>query len=142
MEVRILRLGDEELLLALLAATEHPGRARDVATSDLADDALRCVVAACYDEVAGFAYAYALRRFGVKSLFIYSVDVVETFRRRGVAKAMLAALEGEAQRKNWAEMFVTTNTGNQAAMALYRSTGGVRPHNDEMMFDFYLDPSS
>ena len=60
----------------------------------------------------------------------------EPFRRRGLGKAMLAALSELGRSGRWREMFVFTNASNEAAMALYRSCGGVRPNPDDVMFDF------
>ncbi len=89
-------------------------------------------------EPVGFVYGYVLRRFEATSFFIYSVDVVEEFQRRGFAKAMLRLLADCGRASGWAEMFVMTGAGNAAAMALYRSAGGVRPNADDVMFDFPL----
>ena len=77
------------------------------------------------------------RRFEATSFFIYSVDVVESHQRRGLAKAMLARLAEEGRAGRWDEMFVFTNAGNAAAMALYAGAGGERPPPDDVvMFDF------
>ena len=49
---------------------------------------------------------------------------------------MLAALNEQGKAGDWDEMSVFTNAANAAAMALYRSAGGVRPNLDDVMFDF------
>jgi len=137
MDIRVLGPGDELLLAAAVAAigeaTLTPGRA----AAHLADEDLVCVTAVEAGEPAGFVYGYVLRRFEKTSFFIYSVDVEEPFRRRGLARAMLERLKALMAERGWDEMFVFTNAGNAPAMRLYASAGGVRPNPDDVMFDFY-----
>lgn len=35
-----------------------------------------------------------------------------------------------------ADLLVITNSSNEAAMALYESVGGMRPNDDDVMWDF------
>jgi hypothetical protein len=50
---------------------------------------------------------------------------------------MIEALKAMGKAGRWDEMFVLTNAGNAAAVALYASAGGVRPPPDDVvMFDF------
>ena len=51
---------------------------------------------------------------------------------------MLAALKAHGAQSGWDEMFVFTNDGNAAGMALYKRAGGVRPNPDDVMFDFEI----
>jgi len=138
MDIRILGPGDEDLLVrAVELADEGPlGYAR--AAAMLAEPDLVNVVALDGEEPVGFIYGYVLRRYEAVSFFIYSVDVVETHQRRGIAKAMLGRLAELGRSGRWDEMFVFTNASNPAGMALYASAGGVRPNPDDVMFDFYL----
>lgn len=137
-EVRILRKGDEDLLVRAVLSTSVGSITRDEAVHHLTNPTLINVVSTECDEVAGFIYGYVLRRFGTVSFFIYSVDVVKKFRRRGVGKAMFSALREYGRSAGWNEMFVLTSNSNGPAMALYQSAGGVRPYPDDVMFDFYL----
>lgn len=136
MIIRILASGDENLLVRAIALTDEGPLNRSQAAAHLADGDLVTVVALDGGETIGFVYGHILRRFEATSFFIYSVDVAEAFQRRGVGKAMLAALAERGRTGAWDEMFVITNAGNLAAMALYRSAGGVRPNLDDVMFDF------
>lgn len=136
MQIRILESGDEALLIRAVAFIEEGDISPARAAAHLADQSLVNVVALDGDEVIGFVYGYILRRFECTSFFIYSVDVAEHAQRRGVAKAMLAALRERGQRQGWDEAFVFTNASNEAAMALYKSAGGIRPNPDDVMFDF------
>jgi ribosomal protein S18 acetylase RimI-like enzyme len=133
----VLSSGDEALLVRAVLAIDDVALSHERAAAHLADESLVCIVVLEGEQIAGFLYGYVLRRFTKTSFFIYEVDVLEPFRRRGVGKAMFARLRDEQRTRGWDEMFVFTGQGNAAAMALYRSAGGVRPNDDDVMFDFY-----
>ncbi len=135
MRVCILRPGDEILLAEAVELADEGPLTPERATDHLSDPALVAVVAIDEGAIVGFIYGFVLLRFECRSMFIYSVDVVESHHRRGIGKAIIAALKTEG-RGRWDEMFVMTNCSNAAAMALYRSSGGIRTFDDEAMFDF------
>jgi ribosomal protein S18 acetylase RimI-like enzyme len=137
MDIRILQPGDEDLLVRAVALTDEGPLTRERAVAHLADPDLVNVVAVEGGEAVGFTYGHVLRRFEAVSFFIYSVDVAPSHHRRGYAKAMLERLSEMGRQGRWDEMFVFTNAGNVAAMALYASAGGVSPPPDDVvMFDF------
>ncbi|HEX2818199.1 MAG TPA: GNAT family N-acetyltransferase [Phenylobacterium sp.] len=137
MDIRILQPGDEDLLIAAVDLADEGPLTRERATAHLADKDLVNVAAVEGGEVVGFVYGHVLRRFEATSFFIYAVDTAPSHQRRGIAKAMLAALSDMGKAGRWDEMFVLTNAGNEAAMALYASAGGVSPPPDDVvMFDF------
>ena len=71
-----------------------------------------------------------LRRFVHTDLLLYSVDVAEAHRRRGVGRAMLERLKALCTERGWAGMWVLSNRGqNTAALRLYESAGGVSPRS-------------
>ena len=136
MDLRVLGPGDEDLLVRAVAMIGEAELTHERAAAHLADPSLVNLVALVDGEVAGFLYGYVLKRYEARSFFIYSVDVDERFRRRGIAGAMLARLRVMGATR-WDEMFVFTNRGNAAAMRLYASAGGVAPPPDDVvMFDF------
>jgi len=63
-----------------------------------------------------------------------SVDAA--YRRQGVASALLKELAEIARARGIATGFVLTSAANAAAMRLYESVGGVRPADDDVMWDF------
>ena len=88
------------------------------------------------DEEVGWVLAHDLpRRHGNKrQLFVYEVDVAESHRRRGIARALLEHLAG----LGIPEGFVLTEPDNDPANALYRAAGGVP--SEVVMWDFsYVD---
>ncbi|HEY2750683.1 GNAT family N-acetyltransferase [Phenylobacterium sp.] len=137
MEIRVLGPGDEDLLVRAVALTDEGPLPHERATAHLADANLVNLVALEGGEAVGFVYGHILQRFEAVSFFIYSVDVAESHRRRGIGKAMLAALRDLGREGRWDEMFVFTNVSNAAAMALYAGSGGISPPPaDVVMFDF------
>jgi aminoglycoside 3-N-acetyltransferase I len=134
--VRRLAPGDEPVV-ERLATKGRPGRAREL----LADDRTLFYVAFDGDEPVGLVFAYELiRRHGDASMvFVYEVDVDEGHRRRGVATALMRALEQEARKRGIREGFVLTDRDNEPAMRMYESVGGVEPQ-DNLMWEFrYAD---
>lgn len=138
MEIRVLGPGDEDLLVRAVELAHEGPLSPERAAAMLAEPDLVNVVAVDGGAPVGFVYGYVLRRYEAVSFFIYSVDVAETHQRQGVAKAMLAKLSDLGKSGRWNEMFVFTNASNAPAMALYQTAGGVRPNEDDVMFDFYF----
>jgi GNAT superfamily N-acetyltransferase len=137
MDIRVLRPGDEDLLVRAVAMIEEAELTPARAAEHLADPTLVAVAAVEEGAPVGFIYGYALARVEHTDLFIYSVDVAETHWRRGIGGAMMQRLKALVRERGWAGMYVFTNAGNTAAMRLYESAGGVRPNPDDVMFDFY-----
>ena len=84
-------------------------------------------LAACWDErVCGFATAYRLQRVDRRraEVLLYEIGVNEAFQRRGVGTALVEAVKCWAKEVGADEMWVLTERGNAAAMALYAATGG------------------
>jgi ribosomal protein S18 acetylase RimI-like enzyme len=87
----------------------------------------------------GQVIAYILDRWDKNEsmLFLYSIDVAETHQRRGIGKALIAAVRKIGQAQGCSEAFVFTNESNLPAMQLYQSTGGKRSNPDDVvMFEY------
>ena len=137
MDIRILKPGDEALLIQGVDLADEGPLTPARAATHLADKDLVSVVAVEDGAVVGFVYGHVLRRFEATSFFIYAVDTAPSHQRRGLATALIAALDAQGKAGRWDEMFVFTNRGNIPAMALYASAGGVSPPPDDVvMFDF------
>jgi len=129
--VRRLQPGDEAVVERL--ATREPRTA-------LLHDPRTVFLVAFTDggESAGLVLAYELpRRHGHEvTLCVYEVEVVEAYRRHGVATRLLRELERVARERGIAEAFVLTEAGNTAAMRLYESLGGLPEHVVQWDFDY------
>ncbi len=137
--IRILETGDEALLAAACRIHLDEDVAHERRALLLADPAF--VAVAALDEAGapiGLVYGHELNRPIQTDLLIYSVDVGEAHRGRGVGKAMIQALVRLGEARGWGEMWVLTNASNTAAMRLYESSGGVRDQFDVEMFAFPL----
>ena len=56
-------------------------------------------------------------------MFLYELGVDEQFRRRGIGRALVAALRELAVERGCYGMWVLTEIDNEAALATYRSSG-------------------
>ncbi|MFD6497284.1 GNAT family N-acetyltransferase [Streptomyces sp. NPDC059944] len=57
-------------------------------------------------------------------MFLYELAVAEPYRRRGTGRALVRELASLAQERGCYGMWVGVDTGNDVALAVYRSAGG------------------
>ena len=84
------------------------------------------VVAYEDDRPVGLAYGYELiraKRRGT-ALLLYEIDVVPDRRRRGHGRAMIEHFLALCADRGIPDLWLVTEDVNEAAVALYRSTGG------------------
>lgn len=75
------------------------------------------------DNIAGIALCHELphpARDG-SSLYVHELDTHPDYRRQGVATKLMKELFAEARRRNLSEVWLGTETDNDAANALYTS---------------------
>ncbi|MDT0446916.1 GNAT family N-acetyltransferase [Streptomyces johnsoniae] len=58
-------------------------------------------------------------------MFLYELSVDEGHRRQGIGRALVEALAGLARERDCHSMWVAVDADNEAALATYRSAGGV-----------------
>lgn len=92
-------------------------------------------------EPAGFLLAHLLDRFKDtrRKLFIYEIDVLPEFQRRGIGRALIEAVLKTARERNADTAFVLTNRSNTAAVNLYAETGGIIKNPDDVMFEYKVE---
>ena len=61
--------------------------------------------------------------FGDKAAFIYSIEIFEEFRGRGLGRQAMLALEDEVRRRGLSRIALNVFGGNDVARSLYRSVG-------------------
>lgn len=113
--------------------------ARETIVKFLSNDRNILLSAELDDLPVGQAIAYILERWDKNEsmLFLYSIDVAETHQRKGIGKALIAAVRQLGHAQGCSEAFVFTNNSNLPAMQLYRSTGGKRSNPDDVvMFEY------
>lgn len=92
-------------------------------------------------EPAGQVLGYILKRWDSKPpmLFLFSIDVVEVHRRKGVARSLMEQFLRIGQEAGCGSSFVLTNESNTPAMQMYKALGGSRANPDDVMFKWQMD---
>jgi ribosomal protein S18 acetylase RimI-like enzyme len=72
-------------------------------------------------------------------LFLNEIAVMEPARRHGVARSLIEELKLLGRERGCASIWVLTDEGNEAAMGLYRSSGGRWNGDLQVMFEFFLE---
>ena len=91
----------------------------------LADPRTMVLVALAGLEVVGGLVAYELRKFerARSEIYIYDLAVAESFRRRGIASALLERLASIALERGASSVFVQADYVDEPAIALYGKFG-------------------
>jgi aminoglycoside 3-N-acetyltransferase I len=86
------------------------------------------------DDVVGGLAAYELQKFeqARSEIYIYDLAVLEAHRRRGVATALIRALQEIASARGAYVIFVQADHGDDPAIRLYESLGA---REDVLHFD-------
>jgi ribosomal protein S18 acetylase RimI-like enzyme len=107
----------------------------------LADPLCILLVAEVDGEPVGQIVGHVLKRWDSKSpmLFLYSVDVVESHRRKGIARGMIQEFLRIGREAGCGSSFVFTNESNGPAMEMYQSLGGIRTNPDDVMFEWEMN---
>ena len=92
--------------------------------------------------MAGFLTGYRLQRLDKNraEVLLYEIEVGVEFRRRGIGKKLIAALNAWAAEVGAFQTWVLTYADNGAAMALYKSMDGEEDPPGTRMFTYYISP--
>ena len=86
------------------------------------------------EKVVGLVWGYTLQRMDDNPMmFIYSVDVIESYRKQGIATTLVEKFIDFANEKGYRNTFLITDKDNIAANNLYKKTGGER-HDDKVLY--------
>ena len=91
----------------------------------LADDKFIALVAREGGRMVGALAAYELVKFEAErsEIYIYDLAVLEEFRRRGIATALIEGLKGIARERGAWVIFVQADPPDEPAVALYEKLG-------------------
>lgn len=91
----------------------------------LGGDTFVALAAVCEGEVVGGLAAYELQKFEQErsEFYIYDLAVAATYRRLGVATALIRALQDIARERGAYVVFVQADHGDDPAIALYTKLG-------------------
>lgn len=73
-----------------------------------------------------------------RQMFLYEVAVAPSHQRKGVGTELVHALLRYCRDRGFEEVFVFTDPANEAAVALYRSTGAVTETPADRMFVYRI----
>lgn len=91
-------------------------------------------------QVVGFASGTVLDHPDKpRNLFLQELGVNEGARRRGIGRALIAALRAEGRARGCRATWVLTEGDNGAARAVYRAAGG-QETGDVVMYDWEEEP--
>lgn len=110
----------------------------DYLRSLLADDGVFVLAAIEDDAVIGGLVAYTLRKFERKrsEVYIYDLAVSVSHRRKGIATALIRALQRLAAERGAWVLFVQADHGDDPAIALYTKLG---TREEVLHFDISVD---
>jgi ribosomal protein S18 acetylase RimI-like enzyme len=138
-QVRRVQPGDEDEVARFEAAFDY-GVSWEETTRFLTDERHHLLLGYLDDQPAGFVSAVEVFHPDKRSeLFLNEIAVVEQARRQGVGRALIEELKRLGHELECSKMWVLTDEDNAAAMTLYRSAGGVRDGNLQVMYEFDLD---
>lgn len=88
------------------------------------------------EQPAGQVTGYLLPRWDANPpmLFLYSIDVLPRYRRRGIGRLLVEAFRRAGREAGCGKTFVLTSENNLAAVRLYTTTGAHRPHDDDVLY--------
>ena len=143
MEIKILRPEDAAVLLGVGPDVFDDAVNPRVATEFLNDPRHHLVAAIDRGVVVGFASAVHYVQSDKRSpeMWINEVGVATTHRGQRVARAILQRPLDVAQAIGCVEAWVLTDRTNEAALRLYKSSGGIEAPSDQVMLTFRLEDS-
>ena len=104
----------------------------------LSDESNILLVAEVDGKPVGQALGYILRRWDVtpSKLFLYSIDVLESHRQRGIGRKLIDRFRQIGRECGCTVTFVITSESNLPAMQLYQATGARRNNLDNVVFEW------
>jgi len=140
MTIRLARVGDEEVVEEACRLFTSPGGA--ISPQTFLRRPGTCLLLAEEDQqVLGWAYGHELLHpDGELTMLLYSLDVVEGARGRGLGKALVEAFVEHARSCGCTEVWALTDDANRAAIATYASSGGTRDRQPAVMLHWHLKP--
>lgn len=124
--IKILQSGDEPVLMSVAPAVFDNPVDPDLTREFLADPRHHIAVAIDDGLVVGFASAvHYIHPDKAPELWINEVGVAPSHHRRGLGRQVVDALLDVGRANRCSSAWVLTDRTNTAALALYRSAGGV-----------------
>ena len=137
MTIRLLGPGDEATAERACRVFETEGDLDCAAF--LARKEAVLIVAEDEGDVVGWVYGQELvHPDGEVTMLLYALDVADAAQRRGFGRRLTEAFVANARDRGCTEVWVLTDETNAAALATYRSAGGVLDPGQTVMFAWKL----
>lgn len=132
--------GEEVLVRAAVEGVQGRGVEEGAVREFLRDEGCYVLVAVAGEEVVGCLVGYAMKKLhrGERQMLLYSVDVKEGWRGRGVGTGLVRGFVEEGKAAGAYAMWVLTNEGNRAAVRVYERCGFRRVNRDDVMMEVGL----
>ena len=89
------------------------------------------------EDVAGFAYGYALYRpDGRKDFYLHAIDVADHLQGSGYGTALMRFIDAWRKEAGCRKLFLITNKSNEKACRCYGKAGGTAPSDDDVVYVF------
>jgi aminoglycoside 3-N-acetyltransferase I len=136
LKVRRLEINDAQTAVMVVEQFADKSVSAEYMREFLSNPANYLIIAEAENNVAGFLLAHALQRLKQNSykMFIYEIDVSETYRRKGVGTALIQYILEIVRQEKMMNAFVFTSHSNKEAVEFYKSTGGKIANEDDLMF--------
>jgi ribosomal protein S18 acetylase RimI-like enzyme len=141
--MKIKRLGRGDMRIAqqicnnLLTRTdEEQPLSIDHFENFITDERSYLFAAFVHDNVVGFLLAYTFPSFYANGnmAYLYDIEVLEGFRRRGIGKSLINEMMTELRSHQVAEIWLGTAVQNIAAQSLFTSTGAQK--EEEKFYEY------
>jgi [ribosomal protein S18]-alanine N-acetyltransferase len=133
MRIERLGVGDDAKVTQASALFDGPARA-DATRRFLDERGHHLLIAYVGDTPVGFVTGVELTHPDKGTeMFLYELGVAEAHRRRGVGKALVAALVRLAREAGCYGMWALTDQDNRAALATYQAAGAAREPDTVML---------
>jgi len=131
---------DVERARANCALFWEMGSSDDQLRGFLADAHNILLLAEVERQPVGQLVGYVLQRWDVEKpmLFLFSMDVVASHRRRGIGRQLIRRFQQIGLETGCGSAFVVTNASNIPALRMYEALGGTRTNLDDVMFEWGL----
>lgn len=145
MSINIFRCGTDEIMYIRDAISNVKAEEDSCYYSEKAIKNFLCsddnwFYAATMDEkVVAYAIAYVQRRLDTTKnmICLYEIGTSKCYRKMGIAKRIISKIIEDGKLNELMKIWIPTNTGNEAACALYKSIGAEEPEvKDEIIYNY------
>lgn len=139
------RLTEEDCHLVLALNSDlRPGFAAPDNVREFLANTMNWFVACIHEQqIVGFAYGYELQRLNNigNMLYIHEVGVLEPFQSQGIGTRLIEKIKTAGKESGICRFFLATERSNTKACGLYKKTGNVEAHPDDIIY-YYTDFAS